>query len=274
MADSLKVALTQLSSGPEMGPNLKAAEARLREAASNGAQFVLTPEMTSLLEPRNEQLIKKTFSEDDDPGLRLFRQLADELCIWLLIGSLPIKIGPDWLANRSYLIDPEGRITARYDKMHMFDVDLDGGEIYRESKTYKAGSAAVIAPTPWGGLGLTVCYDLRFPYLYRRLALMGARMLAVPAAFTKLTGQAHWHILLRARAIETGSFVLAPAQCGPHSGDRETFGHSLIVDPWGEIIAEAASEPAIVMATILLNEVDKARQKIPSLEHTRKIGRA
>lgn len=273
MPKNLGLALVQLNSGPEMAANIDAAEGLIREAAAGGAKFVLTPEMTSLLETRNGPLLEKTFTEGEDPGLPRFRDLARQHGLWLLIGSLPVKISADRLANRSFLIGPEGQIVARYDKMHMFDVDLDGGESYRESKSFEAGNAPVLAPTPWGPVGLTVCYDLRFPYLFRKLALMGARMLAVPAAFTKATGQAHWHILLRARAIETGCFVLAPAQCGEHSPGRETYGHSLIVSPWGEIVDEAAEGPGLIVATIDLNEVDKARQKIPSLEHTRQIGK-
>ena len=257
-----------------MAANIDAAESLIRDAAAGGAKFVLTPEMTSLLETRNGPLLEKTFTESEDPGLPRFCDLARQLGLWLLIGSLPVKISADRLANRSFLIGPEGRIVTRYDKMHMFDVDLDGGESYRESKSFEAGNVPVLASTPWGAVGLTVCYDLRFPYLFRKLALMGARMLAVPAAFTKFTGQAHWHILLRARAIETGCFVLAPAQCGEHSQGRETYGHSLIVDPWGEIVDEAPEGPGLVVATIDLNEVDKARRKIPSLEHTREIGKA
>jgi predicted amidohydrolase len=273
MAAELKAALVQLNSGPEMAANLDAADDLIREAALAGAQFVLTPEMTSLLETRNGPLLEKTVTESEDPGLARFCGLARELGLWLLIGSLPVKTSADKLANRSFLIGPEGKIEARYNKIHMFDVDLEGGESYRESKTFEAGNVPVLAPTPWGMVGLTVCYDLRFPYLFRKLALMGAGMLAVPAAFTKVTGQAHWHVLLRARAIETGCFVLAPAQCGEHSGGRETYGHSLIVNPWGEIIGEALPGPGLVVATIDMNEVDKARRKIPSLEHTREFGR-
>lgn len=257
-----------------MTANIDAAEGLIRDAAAGGADFVLTPEMTSLLETRHGPLLEKTFTESEDPGLSRFTDLARQLGLWLLIGSLPVKISPERLANRSFLIGPEGRIVARYDKIHMFDVDLEGGESYRESKNFEAGKAPVLAPTPWGPVGLTVCYDLRFPYLFRRLALMGARMLAVPAAFTKGTGEKHWHILLRARAIETGCFVLAPAQWGEHSKGRETYGHSLIVNPWGEIVDEASEGPGLVVATIDLNEVDKARRKIPSLEHTREIGKA
>lgn len=274
MPEKLGLALVQLNSGPEMAANIEAAEGLIREAAAGGAKFVLTPEMTSLLETRNGPLLEKTFTESEDPGLPRFTGLARQLGLWLLIGSLPVKISADRLANRSFLIGPEGRIVARYDKIHMFDVDLEGGESYRESKSFEAGKAPVLAPTPWGPVGLTVCYDLRFPYLFRKLALMGARMLAVPAAFTKVTGEKHWHILLRARAIETGCFVLAPAQCGEHSQGRETYGHSLIVNPWGEIVDEAPEGPGLVVATIDLNEVDKARRKIPSLEHTREIGKA
>ena len=189
--------------------------------------------------------------------------MARKLGIYVHVGSLAIKISPDRAANRGFLIDPKGEIAARYDKIHMFDVDLEGGESYRESRTYRPGEQAVLADLPWGRLGLTICYDLRFPALYRALAEAGATMLTIPSAFTQQTGEAHWHVLIRARAIENGCFVFAAAQGGKHENGRETFGHSLIVDPWGRILAEGGIEPGVVMAEIDLGEVAKARSRDP-----------
>lgn len=268
MPGELTVGLLQLNSGEDVQKNIEQTCALIRQAAAGGAEFILTPEMTSILEIRSGRLFDKTCDEETDPALAAFRSAARELDVWLLIGSLAVRLAENNMTNRSYLIDPGGRLVARYDKMHMFDVELGKGQTYRESKNFSAGKHPVVAETPWGLLGLSICYDIRFPYLYRRLARMGAKMLAVPSAFTKTTGQAHWHVLLRARAIETGCFVLAPAQCGRHSGGRRTFGHSLVVNPWGEIIKEAGEEVGVMLAKLDLNEVDKARRKIPSLKHT------
>lgn len=229
-----RAALVQTTSSNQAADNIKTVSGMIRQAAAEGADFVMTPETVGLMERRSKAVFEKTHPEASDPGLAAFRDLAAELGVWLLIGSLAVKVAEDKLANRSFLIDGSGGIVARYDKIHMFDVDLASGESYRESKNYAPGEELVVAPTPWGNLGMTVCYDLRFPYLYRALAQGGATLLTVPSAFTKTTGQAHWHILLRARAIETGCFVFAPAQCGTHSDGRETFGHSLAVAPWGE----------------------------------------
>ncbi|MEE8371857.1 MAG: carbon-nitrogen hydrolase family protein [Sphingomonadales bacterium] len=268
MPGELTVGLLQLNSGEDVQKNIEQTCALIRQAAAGGAEFILTPEMTSILEIRSGRLFDKTCDEEVDPALAAFRSLARELDVWLLIGSLAVRLAENSMTNRSYLIDPGGRLVARYDKMHMFDVELGKGQTYRESKNFSAGKHLVVAETPWGLLGLSICYDIRFPYLYRRLARMGAKMLAVPSAFTKTTGRAHWHVLLRARAIETGCFLLAPAQCGRHSGGRQTFGHSLVVNPWGEIIKEAGEEVGVMLAKLDLNEVDKARRKIPSLKHT------
>jgi predicted amidohydrolase len=262
-------ACVQLRSGREVAPNIDAAVALIGQAAEAGAQFIATPENTSLMEANRELLFRKTKPEGEDAALAALRAAAREKKVWLLIGSLPIRIAPEKLANRSFLIAPDGQIAARYDKIHMFDVDLGNGEKYAESRNFEPGADAVIAHLPWGKLGMTVCYDLRFPHLYRALAHNGARFLTVPAAFTKPTGEAHWHVLLRARAIETGSFVIAPAQGGRHENGRDTFGHSLIIAPWGEIIAEAGIEPGIVMAEIDPAKVDEARGKVPSLQHDR-----
>jgi len=271
--EPLKIACVQMSAGPDVGPNLDAAEAMIRKAAAEGAQFVLTPENTSIIEPNRAKNYEKAFAEDSHPGLPRFSALARQLKIWLLVGSMPIRVDGERLANRSFLIDDRGQIAARYDKIHLFDVDLPNGETYRESERIRPGAQAVIAPTPWGPLGMTVCYDLRFPHLYRDLAKAGAAMISIPAAFTVPTGKAHWHVLLRARAIETGAFVLAPAQCGEHAGGRKTYGHSLIVAPWGEIVAEAGDEPGIITSEIDFTAVENARAQVPALKHDRDYAR-
>lgn len=266
-------ACVQLRAGRNVAANIEAAEDLVRQAAEAGATFVATPENTSLMEAERALLFEKAKPEDEDEALRALRAVAREKKIWLLIGSLPIRVAEDKLANRSFLVSPEGRIAARYDKIHMFDVDLAGGESYRESRNFAAGESAVTADLPWGRLGLSICYDLRFPQLYRALAHEGARFLTVPSAFTRQTGEAHWHVLLRARAIENGSFVFAPAQGGRHENGRETFGHSLIVAPWGEIIAEAGTEPGIVTAIVDPAKIEEARGRVPSLKHDRSFDR-
>jgi predicted amidohydrolase len=270
---AVKFACVQMTAGPEVGPNLDAAAALIREAAAGGARFILTPENTSIIEPDRAQALAKSFTQDEHPGLPHFSKLANELGVWLLIGSMPIRVEPERLANRSFLIDDQGRIAAQYDKIHLFDVDLPNGEAYRESERIRPGAQAALVPTPWGGLGMTVCYDLRFPQLYRELAQAGAAMIAIPAAFTVPTGKAHWHVLLRARAIETGAFVFAPAQCGTHAGGRRTYGHSLIVAPWGEILAEAGEQPGTIATFVDFSQVAAARGMIPSLRHDRDYAR-
>jgi predicted amidohydrolase len=270
---AVKFACVQMTAGPEVQPNLEAAAALIREAAAGGAKFIFTPENTSIIEPNRELALAKSFTQDEHPGLPFFAKLAKELGVWLLIGSMPIRVEPERLANRSFLIDDQGRIITTYDKIHLFDVDLPNGEVYRESERIRAGAQAVLAPTPWGGLGMTVCYDLRFPQLYRDLAHAGASIISIPAAFTVPTGEAHWHVLLRARAIETGAFVFAPAQCGQHAGGRRTYGHSLIVAPWGEILAEAGDAPGIIATVIDFSQVAAARSMIPSLRHDRDYAR-
>jgi deaminated glutathione amidase len=268
---SFTAGLVQMRSGLSPQANLDAAARLIVEARDRGADYVLTPEMTNILEVKRERLFAAIMPEESDASLATFRELARKLGIFLHIGSLAIKLSPEKAANRSFLIDRGGEIVTRYDKIHMFDVDLAGGESYRESRTYRPGEIAVTADLPWGRLGLTVCYDLRFPALYRALAEAGSSFLAIPSAFTKQTGEAHWHVLIRARAIENGSFVFAAAQGGRHENGRETFGHSLIVDPWGQIIAEAGVEPGIVLATIDPAQVTAAREKVPSLAHGRRF---
>lgn len=265
-ATRLRVGLAQMTSTSDMAANIAAAEAMIREALAQGAQWVLTPEATSLLAYDRDYLRRTVRPEDADRALARFREIASELGIWLLIGSLPLSDG-DKIANRCFMIAPNGRIAARYDKLHLFDVDLGEGRVYRESAAYTAGSTGELVETPWGLVGLSICYDLRFPHLYRRYAQAGARFLTVPSAFTPWTGEAHWHVLLRARAIETGCFVLAPAQVGEHGGGRATFGHSLVVDPWGRILGDGGDAPGLLVVDLDLDEVETARRKIPSLRH-------
>ncbi|MBC8037686.1 MAG: carbon-nitrogen hydrolase family protein, partial [Rhizobiales bacterium] len=239
---SFKAALVQMRSGREMARNLKNASDMIRDAQSRGAQFVTTPEMTNIIEPDRDRLKAVAQSEDEDQSVRGFGLLAHSLGIWLNVGSLALKGTSDKLVNRSLLFAPDGTIAARYDKIHLFDVDLPNGEVWRESHAYETGGRVCLSRLPWATLGMTICYDVRFPELYGELGRQGADIITVPSAFTVPTGEAHWHVLLRARAIETGSFVLAAAQGGRHESGRETFGHSLAVSPWGEVIAEAGTE--------------------------------
>lgn len=265
----LRVALVQVNAGPEIGPNLEQAGIFVRQAAAQGAQLVCLPENVSLMAQGREKILARVKPEESHPGVPFFRDLAKETGTWIMTGTLGCLLPDGRVANRAYVIDPQGQITARYDKIHMFDVDLAGGESYRESATYRPGEQAVVAPTPWGGLGLTICYDVRFAYLYRALAKAGASIITVPAAFTVPTGRAHWHVLLRARAIETGAFILAPAQTGIHDGGRGTYGHSVIISPWGEVLADAGEEPGIILADLDLSKVEEARRMVPSLGHDR-----
>jgi len=269
---SFTAALVQMRSSVTPQGNLDAATRLISEARDRGADYVLTPEMTNILEVKRERLFAAIVSEESDASLAALRELARKLRIFVHIGSLAIKLSAEKAANRSFLIDHDGEIIARYDKIHMFDVDLAGGESYRESRSYRPGEIAVAADLPWGRLGLTVCYDLRFPALYRALAEAGSSFVAVPSAFTRQTGEAHWHVLNRARAIENGCFVFAAAQGGRHENGRETFGHSLIVDPWGRVIAESAGcEPGVALALIDPAQVMAARTKVPSLSHGRRF---
>jgi deaminated glutathione amidase len=268
---TFKAGLIQMRSGLDPQANLTAMLAAIDEAKRAGADYVLTPEMSNILALNREDLFAKIIAEDNDPTLATLCEVARKLSIYIHIGSLAIKASPEKAVNRSFLIDRKGNVIARYDKIHMFDVALAGGESYRESNNYRAGELAVIADLPWGRLGLTVCYDLRFPALYRALAEAGVSFLAIPSAFTKQTGEAHWHVLIRARAIENGSFVFAAAQGGKHESGRETFGHSLIVNPWGQILAEGGTDPAVLIAEIDPAEVATARSRIPSLHHGRRF---
>ena len=262
-------AAVQMRTGISVTANVAAAEQLIRDAAAAGASYVLTPEMTTILDRDRARLLAAIAPQESDPSLVRFRELARELGIHLHIGSMAIKLSEDGVANRGFVIAPDGEIQASYDKIHMYDVDLPGGESYRESRLYRAGNKAVVTDLPAARLGMSVCYDVRFPYLYRALARAGAEMMAVPAAFTRTTGEVHWHVLLRARAIETGSWVIAAAQGGHHDDGRDTYGHSLVVDPWGKVVAEAGSEPGFILAEIDPAESATARGRIPALTNER-----
>jgi deaminated glutathione amidase len=264
-----RVGLVQMCTGRDVERNLREASELVRDAVGQGADYVQTPEVTTLMEMERARLFASVHPEEGNRAVSFFAELALELKVWLHIGSMPILVADNRIANRSYLFAPNGVIVARFDKIHMFDVALPNGESYRESKNYAAGAEAVLAQLPWGVLGLTICYDLRFPQLYRALAKAGADFLAIPSAFTKPTGEAHWNVLIRARAIENACFVLAAAQAGEHESGRKTYGHSLIVSPWGEILAEGGVHTSVIVADLNCAEVTEARQRIPSLQHDR-----
>jgi deaminated glutathione amidase len=267
-ATRFTAACVQMRSGRDPLKNRDAAVALVREAASRGADFVQTPEMTSLVERDRASLFDKVGPEAQDPTLAGLRDVARETGTMVHIGSIAVRVG-DKVANRAFLIDRDGEVVASYDKVHLFDVDLPNGESWRESATYTGGDTAVLAETPWGLLGMTICYDVRFAALYRALAENGASFLSAPACFTKQTGEAHWHVLHRARAIETGSFMISAAQAGLHEDGRETFGHSLIVDPWGRVLADGGTETGIILAEIDTGLVADARGRIPTLKNAR-----
>ena len=269
------VACVQFTAGPDPEPNIAIVSDLIRRARDAGADFITTPEASNFIES-GEKRREKAQREADDPFLTAMRALARETGTWILIGSLvidpagePGAEGENRLANRSFLLDAQGGIVAKYDKIHLFDIDLPNGESIRESNAYRPGHRTVVAETPWGKLGMTVCYDVRFPHLYRALAQAGADFITIPSAFTVPTGRAHWHTLLRARAIETGSYVFAPAQCGEHAEGRRTYGHSLIVAPWGEVLAEAEEAVGFIAAEIDTARVAEARRQVPSLRHDR-----
>ena len=271
MPEPLPIALVQLRSPDTQAAALAHAAPLIREAAAGGAKLILTPEGTNILERSRDKRLAAVVRQDEDSCVNGLRDLAADLGVWLLIGSAIVK-GDDpadqRAANRSILVGPDGAVVASYDKLHVFDVDLPTGERHRESESIKPGEQAVVAKTPWGGLGLTVCYDVRFAHLFRALAQAGADMISVPAAFTVPTGMAHWELMLRARAVETGAFVMAPAQGGAHADGRNTWGHSLVVAPWGEVLAKLDhDEPAVLHATLDLDQVARARTAIPPLQH-------
>lgn len=262
-----RAALAQMCSGRDIDANIAAALDLVRQASSLNADYIQTPEVTTLMETDRARLLAISEPEARNRALDAFTAAAREHRVWLHIGSMAVKLDEGRLANRSYLIAPDGRVAATYDKIHMFDVDLGDGDVYCESACYRRGEKAVLAALPWGLLGMTICYDLRFPALHRTLAKGGAKFLAAPAAFTRLTGEAHWHALLRARAIEAQSFVFAAAQGGLHENGRETFGHSLAISPWGEVLAEAGRDPVVVVAEIDVAALDAVRRRLPSLTH-------
>ena len=266
-----RAALIQMRSSRSVDGNIAALDALVREAAAGGAVYVQTPETTGIMDEDPTRLFETLRTEAEDRTLAAARGLARELGIHLHLGSLAVKVGDGRkAANRAFVIGPDGEIVGRYDKIHLFDVQLANGEVYRESSRYVAGDEAVVLDLPFGRLGVTICYDLRFPHLYRSLTKDGgATMLAVPAAFTKQTGEAHWHVLLRARAIENGAWVFAAAQGGLHENGRETFGHSLVIDPWGRIVAEGGTEPGVIFADVDTSEADAVRGRVPSLSHDR-----
>ncbi|MDH3387738.1 MAG: carbon-nitrogen hydrolase family protein [Gammaproteobacteria bacterium] len=264
----IRVACVQNTATRDIEANVGWVCARIDDAVAGGAQFVTLPETVGLIEPVNAQIPAATYHESDDIGLAAFRGKARQQGVMILVGSQLIRDGES-IYNRCFLLDSAGEIRARYDKLHMFDIELQNGEAYRESDAIMHGDRAVVVETALGKLGLTICYDLRFGALYRALAHAGAQMITIPAAFTQTTGKAHWHTLVRARAIETGAFVIAPNQCGHHCDKRYSFGHSLIVDPWGEVLADGGPEPGVVYADIDMAQVEKVRARIPSLKNER-----
>ncbi len=270
MTDTLRAACVQITGKPRVEDNIALIDPMIREAAAKGADLVCLPEICNLVQKNREEQQKQVRTEAEDPALAAFRALAKELGIWIHAGSLAIRPEEgDRLANRGFLIAPDGTIRAKYDKIHMFDVDLENAESYRESFSYRPGEQAVLADTPWGGYGMGVCYDVRFPALFRDLAGAGAKVLTMPACFTQPTGKAHWHVLLRARAIENGCFVIAAAQCGEHEDGRKTYGHSLIIDPWGEVLADGGPDEGIILADLDMARVDEVRGMVPSLKNGR-----
>ncbi len=269
---SFTAAMVQMRTGLLPPANLEQGTKLIREAAAQGADYVLTPEVSNMIQSNRQAMFENLAAEEDDLSLKAYRALAAELKIHLHIGSLALRASPERAVNRSFLIGPDGTVIASYDKIHMFDIDLPGGESYREFANYQPGETAVIADLPWGRIGLTICYDVRFPALYRALAESGASFLTVPSAFTVRTGEAHWHTLLRARAIENGCFVFAAAQAGTHESKRQSYGHSLIIDPWGTILAEgSATETGVFLAKIDPAKVETARKTVPSLQHGRRF---
>jgi deaminated glutathione amidase len=269
MRTSFRAACLQLNSGNDLAANLEIVRTMTREAAEKGAQFVSTPEYALMMDGSGRTMRERALNGDGAPALAELAALARDSKVWLLAGSLTLRTGEDRIANRSFLIADDGRVVATYDKIHMFDCTLPDGKVIRESSAYRPGEQAVTAETPWGRIGLTVCYDLRFPGLFRVLAQAGAQFITVPSSFQRQTGRAHWHALLRARAIENACFIFAPAMCGEHPGNRETYGHSLIIDPWGEILAEGDEAPGMIFADIDPARVVEVRGMIPSLTHDR-----
>jgi predicted amidohydrolase len=267
MSNAFRTACIQNTATRNINANVNWVCERIDEAHDAGAEFITMPESVGLIEPVNAQIPAQCFTEQQDTGLIAFQKKAQQLKVTILVGSQLIKLDDDRIVNRSFLVNNQGEITARYDKLHMFDIELANGESYLESGVISAGDKAVLATTPWGQLGLSICYDLRFAALYRTLAQNGAQFITIPAAFTQTTGKAHWHTLVQARAIETGCYIIAPNQCGHHADKRFSWGHSLIVDPWGEVLADGGAEPGIIYADIDLAKVGQARSRIPALKN-------
>jgi len=271
MSEIIKTACVQLNAGPDIAGNISKVEELIRQAASAGAQLIATPENTCHISFPFTKRLASAKPQDEHETLQNIQKLAAELGVWILIGSLGIKLEKRTLANRTFLISDKGAIAATYDKIHLFDVDLPNGERYRESAIIQPGNKAVVVDCLGAKIGFSICYDIRFATLYRALAHKGAQILTVPAAFSMPTGEAHWETLLRARAIETGSFVLAPAQVGEHEGGRQTWGHSMIINPWGEVLAEIETKTGIITADLNMGEVKRARAAIPALQHDREF---
>lgn len=269
MSEPVRVACLQFTPADDLQANAQAVIALAREAVDGGARFLFLPEYSAVLHGSGRVMRETARQEADHPLVQALLPFAREHGVWILIGSVTVPVDGERVANRSLLISDTGEISARYDKLHMFDVTLPTGKVIRESSLYQPGSEAVVAATPWGPLGLSICYDLRFPYLYRALAEAGALFITVPAAFMAATGPLHWHALLRARAIENGCWIIAPATCGKHPGEHATYGHSLVVDPMGKIVVDGGEEPGVCFADIDLQKAARARSMIPSLTHTR-----
>jgi len=267
----MRVALLQMTSGIDPAANLATIAGAMRSAKEQGADILFTPEMSGYLDRDRSRAAVRVVAEECDAVLACVRALASELGLWVAIGSLAVRDSavPDKARNRAFLIDDGGAIRGRYDKMHLFDVDLPTGESWRESNAYVAGDGAIVATTPWVKLGLSICYDIRFPDLYRALSDAGAGILSIPAAFTVPTGEAHWHVLLRARAIEAGAYVIAAAQTGAHEDGRRTYGHSLVVDPWGEVLLDMGEAPGVAVIDLDLDRIASVRGRIPALDHRR-----
>ena len=269
MNSPFRIACLQVNTGNDLAANLATLKDMVAEAAKGGARFVLAPEYCLMMDGSGRVMRERALPQDGGDVLPQLQALAREQRVWLLPGSLTLKTDDERIANRSLLIADDGRVVAAYDKIHMFDVTLPDGKVIRESSSYRPGERAVVAQTPWGRLGMTICYDLRFPHLFRALAQQGAQFIAVPSSFQRQTGTMHWHALLKARAIENACYIFAPAMCGEHAGNRQTYGHALIVDPWGEVLADGGEEPGIVYADIDPARVAKIRGMMPSLEHDR-----
>jgi deaminated glutathione amidase len=269
MANSVRVACLQLNSGSDYAANLATLDGLMREAAAGGAKLIFSPEYALMMDGSGRVMREKAFDASGEPAVSALAALSRKLGVWHLAGSLTLKSDDGRMFNRSVLFSDHGEAVAAYDKIHMFDATLPSGTVIRESSAYRPGERAVIANTPWGRVGMTVCYDLRFPHLYRALAQRGALMLAIPSSFQRETGKAHWHTLLRARAIENASFVIAAALCGDHPGKRTTYGHSLVVDPWGDVLADGGEAPGVIYADLDLSRVEAVRAMLPSLAHDR-----